>query len=197
MNAWKIQDARGQLRNGREGHDLVRRTEEPHTAADLVNFWTPRYVAVAMHEWTEAVDVPCREPRLTIRSRSGPCGCTWCDAIGTALRRATARAPLPRPSQLPQASTERDTQEVALPRAADRREHPFLSNELWASPDKEVGAAIEASCTLSRRFSPLCSPSIRTTFMFAGLRTSRGFGKGGGVSGHSCISQQGGRAGRR
>ena len=106
-----------------------------------------------------------------------PLRATWMRALrcaGTARRRAAARAPIPLLSQLPQASPERDTQEVALPRAADRREHPFLSNELWASPDKDVGAAIEASCTLSRRFSPLCSPSIRTAFTFAGLRTSRG-----------------------
>ena len=121
----------------------------------------------------------------------------------SALRREHRFAALPckhrylRLSRLPQASPEHDTQAVALPRAADRREHPFFSNELWASPDKEVGAVIEASCTLSRRFSPLRSRSIGTALTFAGLRTSPGFGNGGGVSGHSCISQQGGRARRR
>lgn len=59
------------------------------------------------------------------------------------------------------------------------------------------GCVIEASCTLSRRFSPQCSPSIGTAFTFAGLHTSPGFGNSRGASGHSCISRQRGRAGRR
>lgn len=48
----------GHLRKGREGPDLVRRTEEPQTAAGLVNAQTPRHVAVARQDWTEMVDVP-------------------------------------------------------------------------------------------------------------------------------------------
>ena len=59
--------SRGKLLKGFERHDLVRRTKALPPAVDPVNVGTPSYLAVQRQDWTEAVDVPWREPWLMIR----------------------------------------------------------------------------------------------------------------------------------
>ena len=93
-------------------------------------------------------------------------------------------------SMISRASPNPDAQDVAPPRAASRPEYSCFSNAIRAPAFKDVSDVEEASCALECRFSPLRSSSIRTSFTFAGTRTSPRFCNGGGVSGHTCNSQK-------